>query len=63
MSQEATVKSLLTTVKNINTLRTQIIDKQRTAALANITVIKAAVDALNTALQATSVPKDFDTLG
>lgn len=60
--QEATLQSMLDTEKNIKVLRKQVIDKDRTNALVTMATIKAAMDAMSTLLNATSVAVDFDTL-
>lgn len=50
-TKDATKQSIYDCVVNLKKLEKQILDNDIVAMKANVTVIKAAVDALNTALQ------------
>lgn len=59
--QESTRKDIQTAIDSLHVLDRQVVDKDRTNAITNVTAIKALVDALNTLISGTSEPVDFDS--
>lgn len=58
--QESTRKNIQTAIDSLHVLNRQVVDKDRTNAIANVAAIKSLVDALNTLISGTSEPVDFD---